>query len=69
MCAGAMVNARLERLVFGAFDPKGGAAGSLMNLLCDERLNHRLAVTGGVLADEASRLLKEFFQRKREFTD
>lgn len=67
MCAGAMVNARLERLVFGAFDPKAGAAGTLMNLVQDERLNHRLSVTGGVLAEAAGALLKEFFQRKRTF--
>ena len=67
MCAGALVNARLTRLVFGAFDPKAGAAGSLMNLVNDDRLNHRLAVTSGILSDESARLLKEFFQRKREF--
>jgi tRNA(adenine34) deaminase len=67
MCAGALVNARLARLVFGAFDPKAGAAGSLMNLVNDDRLNHRLVVTSGVLSDGSARLLKEFFQRKREF--
>ena len=67
MCAGAMVNARVDRLVFGASDPKGGAAGSLMNLVNDRRLNHRLAVTGGVLAEPAGRLLTDFFRRKREF--
>ena len=67
MCAGAMVNARLNRLVFGAFDPKAGAAGSLMNLVNDDRLNHRLAVTSGILADASAGLLKEFFRRKREF--
>ncbi|HHW11861.1 MAG TPA: nucleoside deaminase [Firmicutes bacterium] len=67
MCAGAMVNARLDRLVFGAFDPKAGAAGSLMNIANDGRLNHRLEVTGGVLAEPAGRLLTDFFRRKREF--
>ena len=67
MCAGALVNARLDRLVFGAFDPKAGAAGSLLNIVNDERLNHRLAVTGGVLAEPAGRLLTDFFRRKREF--
>lgn len=66
MCAGAMVNARLERLVFGAYDPKAGAAGTLMNLVQDKRLNHRLTVVGGVLAEAAGGLLREFFQRKRE---
>ena len=67
MCAGAMINARLTRLVFGAFDPKAGAAGSLMNLVNDDRLNHRLAVTSGVLTDAAAGLLTEFFRQKREF--
>jgi len=67
MCAGAMVNARLDRVVFGASDPKAGAAGSLMNLANDERLNHRLVVTGGVLAEPAGRLLTDFFRQKREF--
>lgn len=67
MCAGALVNARLDRLVFGAFDPKAGAAGSLMNITNDARLNHRLAVTGGVLAEPAGQLLRDFFQRKRAF--
>lgn len=65
MCAGALVNARLERLVFGAFDPKAGAVASLHNLVQDERLNHRIAVTGGVLAEEAQALLRDFFQAKR----
>lgn len=65
MCAGAMINARLDRLVYGAFDPKAGAAGTLMNLLDDQRLNHRLEVRSGLLADKAGELLKQFFQRKR----
>jgi tRNA(adenine34) deaminase len=67
MCAGAMINARLERLVYGASDPKAGAAGSLMNIVKDQRLNHRLEVTSGLLADQAGELLKHFFQRKRSF--
>jgi tRNA(adenine34) deaminase len=65
MCAGAMVNARLGRLVFGARDPKAGAIGSLMNLVADPRLNHRVPVTAGVRADEAGRLLVEFFAARR----
>lgn len=65
MCAGAMVNARIDRLVFGAFDPKAGAAGSVLNVVDCSRLNHRLKVTGGVLAAESVLLLQEFFARKR----
>jgi tRNA(adenine34) deaminase len=61
MCAGALVNARIERLVFGALDPKAGFCGSLGDLVRDPRLNHRLEVVGGVLADESSALLKSFF--------
>lgn len=65
MCAGAMVLARLPRLVFGAADPKAGAGGSVMDLLAHPRLNHRVEVTGGVLADECSALIVEFFARLR----
>jgi tRNA(adenine34) deaminase len=65
MCAGAMVLARVERLVFGAADPKAGFAGSLGDLVRDDRLNHRLEVTGGVLAEESSSLLRGFFEQKR----
>lgn len=65
MCAGAMILARTERLVYGAPDPKAGAAGSLMNIVQDPRLNHRLEVTGGVLEKECSDLLKEFFKERR----
>lgn len=68
MCAGAMVLARVERLVFGATDPKAGAVGSLYNIAQDARLNHRIDVTPGVLADEASALLKTFFRAKRPGT-
>jgi tRNA(adenine34) deaminase len=61
MCAGAMVSARLPRLVYGADDAKAGAAGSVVELLRDPRLNHQVAVTRGVLADEAQALLERFF--------
>lgn len=66
MCAGAMVQARLKRLVFGARDPKGGAAGTLYNIVQDARLNHRLMVTGGILEEECADELQCFFRRKRE---
>lgn len=65
MCAGAIVHSRVERLVYGAQDPKTGAAGSLMNLVQDARLNHRVTVTGGVLADAAGELLQAFFRERR----
>ena len=65
MCAGALVAARLGRLVFGAFDPKAGACGSLYNLCADPRLNHELPVTAGVRADEAAALLTDFFANRR----
>jgi tRNA(adenine34) deaminase len=65
MCAGAMVQARIKRLVYGAKDPKAGTAGSLMNLVQDERLNHRLEVTAGILAEECGNLLKKFFSERR----
>jgi tRNA(adenine34) deaminase len=65
MCAGAMVNARIGRLVYGATDPKAGAAGSLMNLVADPRLNHRLPVVSGVEAARCGALLVEFFAARR----
>jgi tRNA(adenine34) deaminase len=65
MCAGSMVNARMERLVYGATDPKAGAAGSLMNLVADPRLNHRIPVVSGVAADRCGALLVEFFAARR----
>jgi tRNA(adenine34) deaminase len=65
MCAGALVLARIDRLVYGCDDPKTGACKSLYNIVQDERLNHRLEVTTGVLADDCSRLLQDFFQQKR----
>ncbi len=65
MCAGAMVLARIDRLVYGAGDPKAGAAGSLVDLTADPRLNHRFPVERGVLADEAGDLLRAFFRARR----
>lgn len=65
MCAGAMVNARIARLVFGATDPKAGAAGTLMSIPSDARLNHRFSTTSGVLAAEAAELLRDFFAQRR----
>jgi tRNA(adenine34) deaminase len=65
MCAGALVAVRCERVVFGAFDPKGGAASSLYNLCCDPRLNAEVAVVAGVQQEECGALLKEFFASKR----
>lgn len=66
MCAGAAVLARLERVVFGAFDPKAGAVGSLWDVVRDRRLNHRPEVVGGVLADESAALLRSFFEASRD---
>ncbi|KPJ53929.1 hypothetical protein AMJ39_02800 [candidate division TA06 bacterium DG_24] len=66
MCAGAIVLARIDRLVIGADDPKGGACGSLLNIVEDERLNHRVSVTRGVLADDSSALLRQFFEQLRD---
>jgi len=65
MCAGALVNARMGRLVYGADDPKAGACGSLMDLVSDPRLNHRLPVTRGVRAGECGEVLREFFRARR----
>ena len=65
MCAGAIVQARIARLVFGAWDPKAGACGSLMDVPAEPRLNHRVDVTGGIMEAESQRLLQEFFQRRR----
>jgi tRNA(adenine34) deaminase len=65
MCAGAMVNARLGRLVYGCKDDKGGAVGSLYNILSDKRLNHQVEVVSGILEEECSEILKKFFQHRR----
>lgn len=65
MCAGAVVLARLPALVFGAKDPKGGAAGSLYDVTGDQRLNHQVAVTGEVMAEECGQLLTRFFRSRR----
>jgi tRNA(adenine34) deaminase len=66
MCAGAIVLARLDRVVFGTTDPKAGFAGSLGNLVQDPRLNHEATLVSGVLADECGDLLREFFQARRQ---
>jgi tRNA(adenine34) deaminase len=65
MCCGALVNARVARVVYGARDPKAGAVESLFRLLEDRRLNHRVEAVGGVLAGESAALLREFFDRRR----
>lgn len=65
LCAGAAVLARIPRLVFGATDPKAGMAGSLGNLVQDPRLNHRVELLGGVLAEESGELLRDFFRARR----
>ncbi len=65
MCAGALVNARIGRLVFGAYDPKAGAVASLWDVVRDSRLNHRPTVMGGVMAAESEQLLSEFFAARR----
>jgi tRNA(adenine34) deaminase len=65
MCAGAIVLARIPEVVFGAYDPKAGAAGSVMNILADPALNHRPRVTGGVLREECGAMLEDFFAARR----
>jgi tRNA(adenine34) deaminase len=65
MCAGAIVNARIPRLIFGCPDPKAGAVRTLFQLCDDPRLNHRVQITAGVLADECSQLLTDFFAAQR----
>ncbi len=65
MCAGAIVLARVERLIFGAYDPKAGACGSLRNIVEDERLNHRVPIVAPVLGDECAGMLRSFFRELR----
>jgi tRNA(adenine34) deaminase len=66
MCAGAMIHARIQRVVFGAYDPKTGAAGSMFSLLNDERHNHQIEVVGGVLEEECAETLRAFFRKRRQ---
>lgn len=68
MCAGAIIHARISRVVFGAFEPRFGAAGSANNLLQDPQLNHQVELTSGVLAEECGLILKEFFRARRKKT-
>jgi tRNA(adenine34) deaminase len=65
MCAGAIMHARIARLVYGAADPKAGACGSVVNLFADERLNHHATVAGGFMAEAAGKLLQDFFAARR----
>lgn len=65
MCMGALIQARVSRLVFGCYDPKAGACGSLYDVSDDRRLNHRIEVARGVMADECGKMLKDFFKRLR----
>ena len=65
MCAGAAVHGRLRRVVFGCTDPRGGGAGSLVNLLQNPKLNHQCGISAGVLAEECAQLLQDFFQKRR----
>lgn len=65
MCSGAIIQSRIDRLVFGAYDPKGGACGSVINLLEEEGFNHKVAYTGGILETACSEILTEFFQDLR----
>jgi len=66
MCAGAIIQARLRNLIFGAADPKAGAAGSVVDLFTVEKFNHKVNVTSGILADECGGILKEFFRQRRK---
>ena len=66
MCAGALVWARVRRIIYGADDPKAGACGSVMNITHHKKLNHRIAVTSGILARECRTIIQEFFRKKRQ---
>ena len=69
MCAGAIMNARVNRVVYGAADPKAGACGSVVDLFAECRLNHHATVAGGVMAGEAGKLLQDFFAARRRASD
>ena len=66
MCAGAAVNARIDKLIFGAFDLKAGAAGSIYDIACSKKLNHRIEIISGIMENKCKALLQEFFRIKRE---
>ena len=66
ICAGAIMNARVSRMVFGAADPKSGACGSVVDLFAENRLNHHATIVGGVMAEEAARILQDFFAARRK---
>lgn len=65
MCAGAMLHARVERVVFGAADPKTGAAGSVLNVFSEKQVNHQTQVEGGIMSDECGQVLRDFFKGRR----
>ena len=65
MCAGAMLHARVERVVFGAADPKTGAAGSVLNVFSEKRVNHQTQVEGGIMSEECGQILRNFFKERR----
>ena len=65
MCAGAMLHARVERVVFGAADPKTGAAGSVLNVFSEKQINHQTQVEGGIMSDECGQILRDFFKGRR----
>jgi tRNA(adenine34) deaminase len=65
MCAGAMLHARVGRVVFGAVDPKTGAAGSVLNVFAEKQINHQTQVAGGIMGDECGQVLRDFFKERR----
>ena len=69
MCAGAIMNARVARVIYGAADPKSGACGSVVNLFAEKQLNHHATIVGGVMAEEAGKLLQHFFSNRRRIND